>query len=87
VSTPFQSSNLYYIQNIGGFVFGHQTPRSLYPRKLGDAHCIEGWVDPRTDLDGCGQSSPKRAVIRVVTTQSQTQTAKWSGCLIQLHGV
>jgi len=32
----------------------------LYPRKRPRTHCIEGWVGPRTGLDGCGMSRPHR---------------------------
>ena len=31
------------------------------PRGKGPVtHCTEGWVGPRTGLDGCGKSSPHR---------------------------
>jgi hypothetical protein len=30
--------------------------RPLYPRERPDTHCIEGRVDPRAGLDGCGKS-------------------------------
>ena len=35
-------------------------PRSLYPRKRPDTHCIGGWVGVRAGLDGCGKSHLKR---------------------------
>jgi hypothetical protein len=38
---------------------GH-APAALPPRKRPGAHCIEGWVDPRAGLDGCGKSRPHR---------------------------
>ena len=36
------------------------TPRPLYPREVPGTHCIEGWVGPRTGLDGCGKSHAHR---------------------------
>jgi hypothetical protein len=35
------------------------TPRPLYPRERPCTHCIEGWVGPRTGLDGWGKSRPQ----------------------------
>ena len=36
------------------------TSRPLYPWERSGTHCIEGWVGPSADLDGCGKSSPHR---------------------------
>ena len=33
------------------------TPRSLYSRERPDTHCVEGWVDSRAGLEGCGKST------------------------------
>ena len=35
-------------------------PTALAPGKRPGTHCIGGWVDPRTGLDGCGKSRPHR---------------------------
>ena len=37
----------------------NDTPRPLYPRERPGTHCIEGWLDPRAVLDGCGESRPQ----------------------------
>jgi hypothetical protein len=42
-----------------GSVF-NATPRPLYSRERPVTHCIGGWVDPRTGLDGCGKYRPHR---------------------------
>jgi hypothetical protein len=31
------------------------TPRPLCPLERPGTHCVEGWVDPRAGLDGCGK--------------------------------
>jgi hypothetical protein len=35
------------------------TPQMLYHREGPNAHCVGGWVGPRTDLDSCGKSRPQ----------------------------
>jgi hypothetical protein len=51
------------------FIFGDgwrwvvsATPRPLYPRERPGNHYIGGWMVPRADLDGCGNSSPPTGV-------------------------
>jgi hypothetical protein len=31
------------------------TPRPLCPLERPGTHCVEGWVDPRAGVDGCGK--------------------------------
>ena len=35
-------------------------PAALPPAKRVGTHHIDGWVDPRAGLDGCGKSRPHR---------------------------
>jgi hypothetical protein len=35
-------------------------PAALLPGKRHGTLCIEGWVGPRADLDGCEKSRPHR---------------------------
>ena len=39
-------------------------PAALPPGERPGTHCIEGWVDPRAGLDGCGKSQPPPTGIR-----------------------
>ena len=52
---------LYSFFNLGtrwGWV-PNGTPRPLYPPdKRPGTHCVGGWVDPRTGLDGYGKLRP-----------------------------
>jgi hypothetical protein len=38
---------------VGGY---RHAPAALTPGMTPGTHCVEGWVDPRADLDGCGKS-------------------------------
>ena len=44
----------------GGVWVVKATPRPLYPREGPGTHCIGGWVDPRSGLDGCRKSRQHR---------------------------
>jgi hypothetical protein len=47
---------LYYFFNLGSRCRRVVvTARPLYPRECPGIHCTEGWVGPRTGLDGCGK--------------------------------
>jgi len=53
---------LYTFFNLGtiwGWVV-NATPRPFYPEEGHGTHSIEGWVGPRTGLDGCRKSLPHR---------------------------
>jgi len=36
------------------------TPRPLYPQERPGAHCVGGWIGPRTGLDECEKFRPHR---------------------------
>jgi hypothetical protein len=65
------------------------TPRSFYARGSDPGtHCIGGWVDLRTRLDGCGKSRPHRDSIpgpsnpqrvAIPTNMSSTCRKNWAG--------
>jgi hypothetical protein len=40
---------------VGGQSHAQAAP---YPRERTGTHCVGGWVDPRTCLDGCEKSRP-----------------------------
>ena len=48
------SSTLSLTSALDGVGGQRHAPAALSP---GNAHCIGGWVGPRTGLDGCGKSN------------------------------
>jgi len=49
------SSTLTSTSALDGWVV-NATPQPIYPRERTATHRIGGWVDHRSDLDGCGKS-------------------------------
>ena len=52
------SSTLYLTSALGGVGGERHAPAALPLVRKPGTHCTEGWVGPRTGLDGCGKSRP-----------------------------
>jgi len=50
-------------------------PAALTPGKRPVSHCIEGWVSPRTGLDGCGEFRSHRDWIAGPSSQFRVAIA------------
>jgi hypothetical protein len=55
------------------------TSRPLYPRERTGTHCLEGWVGPRADLDGCGK--PRLYLYSI----PEYVASRYIGCAITAH--
>ena len=56
----FSAQNLFQLLEAGGERY---TPAALLPGKRPDTCFVRGRVGPRSGLDGCGKSRPRRDMI------------------------